>query len=169
MHPALAEFITQAQSYCALIEDPSPADPQQFAHQCLGHLLRLSDLAMQLPPDLESGDDQPVPVDPQQRKTVEASISKRLPADCYWQVYHPLPLEQDDLEPCVGSLADDLADIWSDLKPGFASRSSFEHHWGKHAADAIPVLYSICYGQQQRLSQDANDIRRISSSQRRRA
>lgn len=63
-----------------------------------------------------------------------------------------------DSEAIHGSLADDLADIYRDLKEGLTLTSvkeypsrgivfewqySFETHWGKHAINAIAVLHSI--------------------------
>lgn len=67
-------------------------------------------------------------------------------------------------DPVVGSLADDLADIWRDLRPGLDAmdavqsaaadpetilwhwRWTFAYHWGRHAAAAIRVLHDICHG-----------------------
>ncbi len=59
----------------------------------------------------------------------------------------------ESLEFMVGDLADDLADVWSDLKSGLRYyekgriedaahewRANFDIHWGEHAADAIAVL-----------------------------
>ena len=55
----------------------------------------------------------------------------------------------------VGDLADDLADIWRDLKKGLAAYRAgdvaaaegiwlfnFNAHWGRHAADALLALQS---------------------------
>ena len=65
--------------------------------------------------------------------------------------------------PVAGSLSDDLADIWRDLKLGLLAmesdaadrsadiawhwRFSFESHWAQHAAGAIGGLNALCYGQ----------------------
>ena len=57
-------------------------------------------------------------------------------------------------ETVIGDLADDLADIWRDLRIGLWAyrggdlkaaeaqwRSSFTIHWGRHAADALLALH----------------------------
>ena len=64
------------------------------------------------------------------------------------------PLELDDGPREIGDIADDLADIWSDLKPGLelydaneqASaaeewRFNYEMHWGRHATAALYALH----------------------------
>jgi hypothetical protein len=73
--------------------------------------------------------------------------------DLYQVVYEPHDL---DSSPVVGSLADDIADIYRDLQDGFAELRSgkpananwqwkfgFDSHWGHHAAEAIYALYNI--------------------------
>jgi hypothetical protein len=61
--------------------------------------------------------------------------------------------------PVVASLADDIADIYRDLKKGFALldaggsrdravwewRHGFEHHWGRHAAHALYAVYVLTH------------------------
>ncbi|VTR99385.1 DUF5063 domain-containing protein [Tuwongella immobilis] len=77
----------------------------------------------------------------------------RLPLDSYGAVFDPsvVPLE----EPVVGSLSDDIADIYRDVVSGLwafeAGRQAaavwawgfgFRHHWGEHATGAIRALHS---------------------------
>ncbi|WP_028105217.1 DUF5063 domain-containing protein [Pseudoduganella violaceinigra] len=63
------------------------------------------------------------------------------------------PLEVPAREAALGDLADDLADIWRDLKEGlilfdsgdrdaasFKWQESFAIHWGDHAANALAVI-----------------------------
>ena len=70
----------------------------------------------------------------------------------YWETPDPFVRE----EPVCGCLADDLADIASDLQRGMREYNSenrgnavFEwkfglrSHWGSHAADVLRVLHSI--------------------------
>jgi len=61
-----------------------------------------------------------------------------------------------------GSVSDDIADIWMEVKAGLAAmekgpegmracavwywRFSFERHWSRHAAGAIGALSELCYG-----------------------
>jgi len=72
--------------------------------------------------------------------------------DPYWQVFDPTTDRSAD----AGSLADDLADIYRDLKEGLIHqqvgtrraeeivwdwRLLFYSHWGKHAMDALLTLH----------------------------
>src|ERR1035437_2563042 len=64
-----------------------------------------------------------------------------------------------DSRPVTGSLADDAADIYRDIRRGLAVigagdsleiavwewQTSFDHHWGRHAAHAIHALHSLTH------------------------
>ena len=80
------------------------------------------------------------------------TVSKRLLEDwdLYWQVFDPTK----DSEAIYGSLADDIADIYRDLKEGLDDihlaraediiwewRLGFSSHWGKHAIDALRTIH----------------------------
>lgn len=76
------------------------------------------------------------------------------PRDLYWQVFDPY---EDGAEPSVGSLTDDVLDIYSDVKTGLLiyERGSeddrvdavwhwkfdFQAHWGDHLVDALRALH----------------------------
>lgn len=75
---------------------------------------------------------------------------KDLPFDNYKTIYNLLELNEDAI---VGSLSDDLADIYRDIKPlvGVFDRGqikeaedglkmSFEIHWSQHSVSALKVL-----------------------------
>lgn len=75
-----------------------------------------------------------------------------LPVGYYGNVCNPLEVPAD--ETALGDLADDLADIWRDLKEGlllfdesdrdaagFNWQESFNTHWGTHAANALAVVH----------------------------
>ncbi len=68
---------------------------------------------------------------------------------------HANPLEVPTDVVTLGDLADDVADIWADLKAGLwfyqAGRKEdaaaewkerFDSHWGRHAADALAALHA---------------------------
>ena len=72
--------------------------------------------------------------------------------DCYQVVFNSVK----DRESIVGSLADDLADIYGDLNESLIGREArfvsheeqiwnwrflFSYHWGKHAVDALSAIY----------------------------
>ena len=73
-----------------------------------------------------------------------------LPVNSYFDVFNPLQEE----EPVINSLADDLADIYRDLKAGLSLfeakhpidaawewRFSFQTHWGQHLVAAQRVIH----------------------------
>lgn len=68
----------------------------------------------------------------------------------YWEVFDPYQLT----EPVVGSLSDDILDVFLDVARGLALsecgeeaaacrewRFSFASHWGDHAIDALRALH----------------------------
>lgn len=72
----------------------------------------------------------------------------------YWQVFDPTK----EQEAIYGSLADDIADIYRDLKDGVILSEShqalpedniwhwrygFHSHWGKHAMDALRTIHCL--------------------------
>tara|TARA_R110001592_G_scaffold3525_25_gene20100 strand:+ start:12747 stop:13229 length:483 start_codon:yes stop_codon:yes gene_type:complete len=76
-----------------------------------------------------------------------------LPFNFYAEFYSPYKGLNE--EPSFGDLADDLADIYRDLKEGLALyddghvsnafwqwRYSFSIHWGRHAANALSALHA---------------------------
>ncbi len=97
----------------------------------------------------------PVHIDIDQRFELFSRLRTELGGrDSYWLEYdngnsvHPQHMS--------GSLADDLADIYFDLKPGLEMlsrvkpdkvlrywRRSFELHWGQHLVDAERHLYAL--------------------------
>ncbi len=89
----------------------------------------------------------------------------RLPVGYYNTVFDPLQV--DPVDCTLGDLADDLADVWRDVKEGLllfeAGRrdaagasweESFEIHWGYHAVKALGVIHSWM-GQNRYLVEDA--------------
>lgn len=76
----------------------------------------------------------------------------RLPLDLYGEVFNPLVLPPE--EPVVGSLADDITDVYRDVEDGlrlfragrreealFQWTMSLQIHWGEHATGAIRALH----------------------------
>lgn len=74
-----------------------------------------------------------------------------LPFQYYWEIPHALPLDGE--EPFFGEIADDLGDVYQDVKEGLMTyqagleplavwhwRQTWRLHWGKHAVSAIKVL-----------------------------
>lgn len=109
-------FEDLARRYCNLLDAETPIGASLFARECLILLLRLYEGAMRLPDTVACKEDAPR-VSHQAWKTMFDSIGRRMPGrDVYWTVFEPLELEPET--PVVGLLADDLADVWRDLKSG---------------------------------------------------
>ena len=81
-----------------------------------------------------------------------ASHAARLPLDMYGEVYNPLVVPPE--EPLVGSLADDITDVYREVEDGlrlfragrreeaiFQWTMSLQIHWGEHATGAIRALH----------------------------
>jgi hypothetical protein len=74
--------------------------------------------------------------------------------DLYWQVFDPTK----DSEAIHGSLADDIADIYRDIKEGlglqdpditlqrdaiWSWRLGYYSHWGQHAINALYMAHAL--------------------------
>lgn len=89
-------------------------------------------------------------------KTIYEDLQNRLSErNSYWKVFDPW----QDVEPIRGSISDDLADTWRDLKAGLLVldagslanavaewRFSFHYHWGpNHATHVLRPLLTIAF------------------------
>lgn len=83
--------------------------------------------------------------------------------DFYYEVFDPFI--RDEL--VVGSLSDDLGDIYEDLREGIDLLDSghacdaiwhwrfhYDNHWGDHAVDALRALHRLDTGRGQDISMD---------------
>ena len=155
---AIDQFATLAASYCALIESHADYTTEAFIDKVRELLPQLYYQALQLP-DLPSAGEHPLSgIEHEDWKPVFAQLQEKLgPNDLYWEVFDPLKVEPE--EPVAGSLADDLADIWRDLKVGLIHwqtdsaetrqdvnwqwRFHFQVHWSYHVVDALRALNAI--------------------------
>jgi len=156
-------FAMQARDYCSFIESTSNGQtPRAFARECLMHLASLYQLALRLPKVAPASHEEWRSIPQDELFAMMKSIANRLPHDYYWHVFEPL--EMDCEAPSLGSLVDDLADTWQDLKPGvewmaahdgmdslpdgiiWCWRWTFEFHWGRHTSGAMAILHPICFG-----------------------
>ena len=162
---ATHEFAECAASYCALIDRQHDFTTKEFIENLRQLLPRLYYAALCLPDVHATDDELNLGHSVEDWREVTFRLQKTLGSnDCYWVVYDPLKMEHD--EPCCGSLADDLADIWHDLKDGVSFwaealpstrqhivwnwRFLFHHHWSHHLVDALRVINWIAeqYGVQ---------------------
>ena len=163
MSQPIDSFAELAASYCTLIERHGDYTAQEFIARVREVLPQLYYYALRLP-DMETTDQElDHNINHDEWSATCCSLRRKFGInDHYWEIYEPLKLEHDD--PVAGSLSDDLADIWRDLRPGVTRwsdssdtmqkqiiwewRFSFHQHWSNHAVDALRVINWItkCYG-----------------------
>lgn len=134
------------------------AGEDQEADAARGGLIRLLELyraGIELPPGSSSAmDDRPSVErvgDEEWRKAYDAT--RRLPIDYYSEVFDPTEVPAED-RPVIGSVADDLADIYRDVVTGLRAYEKGDRvgaiwewsfhlqvHWGAHATGAIRALH----------------------------
>ena len=166
---AVNRFYLVAQHFCSLVDSADTVDKTEFSVRIYRALPELIGEAMRLPRE-ELSDDDEVDEDvdayvykvyPQARVTHEEwsrlfnTLKEKLGDwNSYWQVFDPT--EDEDKEAIYGSLADDIAGVYGDLKEGinlkdggeaapediiFKRRLGFYTHWGKHAIDALRTIH----------------------------
>lgn len=135
-------------AFCEWAERPS-SDPVSEAFAARRLVAEIYSLALLLPEGSPEDDDERPSAS--ERDVVFRRFGA-LPFN-YYSVMDPLDAPPGD--PMVGDLADDLIDIWQDLKVGLRLlqtgrleearcewRWSFDSHWGQLAASALYVLQS---------------------------
>jgi hypothetical protein len=142
-------FVGEARAYCSFVEQASSLTLVERLRTARERLLGLYSAALSLPS-----------VEPDDRG---ASPSADVPAewpgfedkDVYWETFDPY--EHQDHEPVAGSLADDVLDVYRDIRRGLTLwnasqtrnaiwewRFHFDVHWGDHAVDALRALHRAC-------------------------
>ncbi|MFL5328956.1 MAG: DUF5063 domain-containing protein [Gemmataceae bacterium] len=125
------------------------------ARNALLRIIRLYLAALELPPswseELAHQPDAPRVGDAEWRAVY--AEAGRLPLDHYAEVFDPLAVPPEE-PPVIGSLADDIADIYRDVVTGLREYEAgqraqavwewgfgLQHHWGEHATGAIRALH----------------------------
>jgi hypothetical protein len=162
----VTQFKEIAERYCTLLE-AVPEDNSIWTQQVLVTLSRLYALAHDLP-DIELPDDAPdisdsINVTIAERKKVSDRVKSILGTQvAYWAYIDPTEPSESSDEPVFGNLADDLADIYRDIKPGLRAWATgddryltsiiiawkfplFGSHWGVHAVSALRALHPLVY------------------------
>ncbi|MCP5503396.1 MAG: DUF5063 domain-containing protein [Leptospiraceae bacterium] len=155
MHP----FVKTAKSFCKIIEKNQDYKPRAFKMilyksilQLLYHVAKLSD------EDIYSVSKYDLDASTIFSELKEIFSTKNF----YKEIYNPYDF--NDIEPVIGSLADDLTDIYKELKPGLIKwkkvnkkkkrkilstwKFTFKIHWGEHATGAVRALYYQLYTKQ---------------------
>jgi hypothetical protein len=152
MTEPLKEFISTVRNYCVWVES-KPASEIEEAKKALQLLAALYHYVLKICPS-DSGED----IDGERISDEEwKKIYKRfgaLPFNYYSDFFSPAKMALE--KPETGDLADDLTDIYRDLKAGLGLydkgyvaeamwewKQNFQIHWGRHAAGALNALH--CY------------------------
>ena len=149
-HPGFAQT---AEEYCSIVENAETFQRAEFATLCFRLVSKLLKEASELPaaPLIEKVHS----IGNEEYSRIVFKLKNVLVDKDYYRMFFD-PYEQD-VEPIYGSLSDDLADIWRDLKGGFEAyrsgsvegaigewRFAFAHHWGSHhATHALKPLLSL--------------------------
>lgn len=146
----ITTFAEIVRHYCSWVES-SFTDPRQEMLTVRKLLVELHLGVLDLP-DLGCGGTlKDVPTFNQENSTYQRF--QNMPIDGYWDVFDPL--NEEDTESVFNSLADDLADIYRDLKRGLLLynqghiveaiwewRCNFDIHWGTHLVSAQRAIHS---------------------------
>jgi len=152
---SVANFAAEAERFESWARDATD-EGEWAAREALLRITHLYVAALQLPPawsDELSEAAEPERVNHDEWQTIFSRCS-RLPFDSYTVVFYPLEVPASE-EPVVGSVADDIADIYRDVFSGLRAYRSgrraeaiwewgfgFREHWGRHATDAIGALHA---------------------------
>jgi len=169
-HPALAVFATVAKEFCDIVDRHAVVPREEFLlniHRLLPLLyaralaLPSTDVLYDLSSESEEPPDELEPVAPDlDRRSHDewSTLMRQLaatfgPERYYREVFDPYePPEEGEVR---ADLADDIADIYADLRQGLAKwsrgesgealwawRIGFEVHWGEHATGALRALWA---------------------------
>ena len=148
MSEALQKFADSARRYCAWCEGPA-GDAATEMRTAFALVLALLNAIAAVEQGRGGGDSQGIPHEDFMKMHRRFAS---LPFQYYRSEFDPLDLEPEG--DGMGDIADDLADIWRDLKPplqlfdsadfagaAFEWRYRFGIHWGRHAASALYPLH----------------------------
>jgi hypothetical protein len=155
------QFASVAKKFCDVIESTPNLDRTELLVQIYTILPQLISHAISLP-KVEPNDNESyeklrtkLSLSHAQWSELYQSLKIKLgDANLYWAVWDPMKKS----EAIHGSLADDCADIYRDLKVGLDLsgadqavlesniwhwRFGYHSHWGKHAIDALRTIYFL--------------------------
>ncbi|QNA90194.1 DUF5063 domain-containing protein [Massilia sp. Dwa41.01b] len=148
--PTLDDFTLAVRQLCDWAQDASPlGTPKSEMLAARRHLSVLYAMAVDLPRCECEWVERPLS---HEEWSIVFKRFGTLPVGYYGSVCDPLEVPAG--EAALGDLADDLADIWRDLKEGLLVfddghreagvavwQESFDTHWGEHAVNALGVIH----------------------------
>lgn len=148
-------FAQSVRMYCQWAEE-APSNPADEIKLALKFLSDLYGKAIQLPQIKVAGGIEPNKVSEDNRQQVYKRFGS-LPFNHYSQIFNPLVCPPE--EPVIGDLADDLSDIYGDLRMGLSLYDGghqqaaawewqlhFRIHWGRHLVAALYAMH--CYAEE---------------------
>ena len=159
----IERFATIVRQYCSAIDEAAGLERGEILDRVYPLLPRLIDQAIGMPKVAEADEAEDAQSDDElpkasrwtheERRNLFKLLQEKLSGwDQYWVIFDPT----NDLDPVLGSIADDLVDIYFDLKEGLALheagqsepgqviwewRFSFDIHWGEHALGALRAIH----------------------------
>ena len=149
-------FGVAAKRFCSIVDSISHMDKVEFVVQIYRVLPKLIDQAIEMP-DVKGSDrggqKSSQKIRYEEWEQLYNSLKEKL-GD--WDLYHQVFDPTRDKEAIVGTLADDIADIYGNLKEGLVFieaapanpekaiwtwRLLFYSHWGQHAMDALLAIH----------------------------
>jgi Domain of unknown function (DUF5063) len=162
--PQVVTFQRAASQFCDLLELDVPQSDSWIREI----LMALSDLyvaanklSMLEPVEFSEDIPEQLKIHHHQWEAMCDRVSQVLPQTLYLTYFDLTEALDPEQKPGIGDLADDLADIYRDLKPGlratgsqddtamgavlFEWQFSFRSHWGDHAVNAMKLLHQLVY------------------------
>lgn len=157
---AFKEFSFVASQFCAVVDSAPSLDRVEFLSRIYEVLPRLIHQGIVLPAVSPSDVDDREEIKRTRVKQEEwgqlyDSLKEKLGDwNLYWQVFDPTK----DSEAIYGSLADDISDIYRDIKEGlgiqdpdlalqrdtvWSWRFGYYSHWGRHAINALYTAHAL--------------------------
>jgi len=156
-YPAAIAFAETARAFCGLVESAPSFDRRELAKRCLRILPTLISQALELR-DAGKLCTHPDRITTESWQVVFRNLRTQF---AEWDGYQKIfdPYETGKPEPLKGSIADDLAGTWQDLRLGLMVldagssanaiaewRFSFEYHRGpNHAIHVLRPLFSLVF------------------------
>jgi len=151
----LQAFATAATEYISVVDAREGKTAEQLLVQVEPQLLRLYERILEVPLTFPGSDRADDLWPASTGSHLQRSLSGQLGAFEFYRAIFD-PYEEVSDAPVTGSLADDLADIYGDLKRGlepwqagdleeatYEWRFGFEFHWGRHAVSALCAIFAL--------------------------
>ena len=158
--PDVQQFVESATAFCDIVEHCPVLTMHEFVRRVHRVLPTLYAAALQLPQvQVDNAEIPPSTLTYSQVQQLRHEVASKLGQyNLYWEALHLFALI-DDKELGVGEIADDLVDVYCDLKFGLAAfdtgstqrmqeavwqwKFEFASHWGNHLVDALRVLHRL--------------------------